>query len=372
MNRIPSHLTKAVDEDGISGAERVDAFLTEHSKVLAPYATDKLAQQLLAALDPDGSDRFDPAAHERRGLWAATDGTGMLVGRLQLDAAGAAIVKAALDAYAAPKPQALAQTEDGQQVLIGDDRTRAQRYADALTEIARRPLTGTPGTSSSVGEPAQVLIVATPDQIADATGQTKAKAAGWAECVQTGPIDPGTLGRLSCDAILTRVLLAPDGGVLNLGRSTRLASPAQRRALAARDRGCVIPGCTATPGMSDAHHLVWFRHGGATDIGNLALVCGHHHTAVHAGLWEIRMTDGIPWARPPTWVDRQRRPIRNLAHHASEQARQLGQQLRLPLDRDANRDTDHNADHDTDHGTDHDTDHDTEHDTGPPDGSEAA
>jgi hypothetical protein len=83
VTRIPGHLTRAVDEDGVSGAERMDAFLTEHSRVLAPAATDQLARQLLATLDPNGSDRFDPAAYERRGLWHAVDGTGMLVGRFQ-------------------------------------------------------------------------------------------------------------------------------------------------------------------------------------------------------------------------------------------------------------------------------------------------
>jgi hypothetical protein len=133
MNRIPAHLTKAVDEDGVSGAERVDAFLTEHSKVLAPAATDRLAKQLLATLDPDGADRFDPVAYERRSLSCAVDGTGMLVGHFQLDPAASAIVKAALDAYAVPKAQTLTETEDGQQVLLGDDRdpaTALRRRAD--------------------------------------------------------------------------------------------------------------------------------------------------------------------------------------------------------------------------------------------------
>ncbi len=231
MNRIPGHLTRAVEEDGVSGAERVDAFLTEQSKILPPYATDRLAQQLLATLDPDGADRFDPAAYERRGLHCAVDATGMLVGRFHLDPAAAASVKAALDAYAAPGAQTPVETEDGQQTLLGDDRTRPQRYADALTAIARHALSGAP---SSGGEPAHVLVVATPDQLTDATTRhTKTAGAGWAECVQTRPISPGTLGRLSCDAILSRVLLAPDGGGLNLGRSVRVASTAQRRALAA-------------------------------------------------------------------------------------------------------------------------------------------
>jgi len=44
------------------------------------------------------------------------------------------------------------------------------------------------------------------------------------------------------------------------------------------------------------------------------------------------MQNGVPWIRPPTWIDPQRRPLRNIAHHAADQARQLGQQLRLNLD----------------------------------------
>ena len=352
LARIPAHLCRAVGEEGVSGAARVDGFLTEQSRVLAPASTDRLARQLLATLDPSGSDRYDPHAYQRRGLACAVDSTGMLVGRFQLDPAAAAVVKAALDAHAAPTPHTTGEDQDGQGVLVADERTRPQRYADALTAIARHALSAAP---SSAGEPAHVLVVATPEQVAaaqravaqgSAGGQNTAAAAGSAEreppaaglawCAQTGPVDPGTLGRLGCDAILTRVLLAPSGAVLDLGRSVRTASPAQRRALAARDGGCVIPGCTAPPGICEAHHVSWFRHGGGTDITNLALVCPRHHSSVHAGgTWTLRMIDGLPWARPPTWIDPQRRLLRNTAHQAAEQARRLGHQLRLNLDHDS-------------------------------------
>jgi hypothetical protein len=42
------------------------------------------------------------------------------------------------------------------------------------------------------------------------------------------------------------------------------------------------------------------------------------------------MIDGIPWTRPPSWIDPQRRWTRNTYHHAKTQAAQLGTQLRLP------------------------------------------
>ncbi len=53
--------------------------------------------------------------------------------------------------------------------------------------------------------------------------------------------------RLGCDASVTRIVFGPDGIPLELGRSLRLFSPAQRRALAVRDGGCRFPGCTRPP-----------------------------------------------------------------------------------------------------------------------------
>ncbi len=59
-----------------------------------------------------------------------------------------------------------------------------------------------------------------------------------------GLVDPGTLELLGCNATIRAALLAPNGALLDLGRSQRLATPAQKTALLARDGGCVIRGCT--------------------------------------------------------------------------------------------------------------------------------
>jgi hypothetical protein len=130
-----------------------------------------------------------------------------------------------------------------------------------------------------------------------------------------GPVDPATLELLACTATVRAALLAPTGAVLDLGRTQRLATPAQKTALLARDRGCVIPGCVVPGDGCDAHHVIWWTRGGPTDLDNLALVCGRHHTEVHQGTWELQMIDGIPWIRPPKWLDRGRRLLRNAAHH---------------------------------------------------------
>lgn len=81
------------------------------------------------------------------------------------------------------------------------------------------------------------------------------------------------------------VLHAP--GELSLGRTTRLANRAQRRALRALHRTCAIPGCDTPFQHCKIHHVVWWRHGGRTDLCNLLPLCHRHHHLVHHGGWEL-------------------------------------------------------------------------------------
>ena len=69
--------------------------------------------------------------------------------------------------------------------------------------------------------------------------------------------------------------------VLDLGRRTRLITPAQRRALRIRDRTCVEPGCNLPGSYCDGHHIVhWIQHGN-TDLDNLEFRCRRHHVLQH-------------------------------------------------------------------------------------------
>ena len=115
------------------------------------------------------------------------------------------------------------------------------------------------------------------------------------------------------------------------------AGPHARRAVKARDGGCIIPGCHAPPAWCDAHHVRWWSKGGRTDVDNLALLCPRHHTAVHAGIWDVEMRHGLPWARPPTWADPERRWRRNTYQHHRDQAHQLRLDLDPPPDDEDDR-----------------------------------
>ena len=94
-------------------------------------------------------------------------------------------------------------------------------------------------------------------------------------------IAPETVRRLACDAAVIPTVLGGRGEVLDQGRSTRLATPGQLAALWLRDAGCSFPGCTTPAHWCDAHHLIHWADGGTSDLTNLALLCGRHHSVVH-------------------------------------------------------------------------------------------
>ncbi|WP_032379787.1 HNH endonuclease signature motif containing protein [Rhodococcoides fascians] len=123
-----------------------------------------------------------------------------------------------------------------------------------------------------------------------------------------GPISRSLAELLTCDADLTPVIVDDHGVPLALGRTTRLASDDQRIALTIRDTCCVMCGRPAQ--WCQAHHVKFWEDGGATDLNNLALVCGECHRLVHHGDWKLIMgEDGHPYAIPPESVDPRRQPI---------------------------------------------------------------
>ena len=116
-----------------------------------------------------------------------------------------------------------------------------------------------------------------------------------------------------CDAGIIPMIFNGPGQPLHVGRARREFTPAQRRALAARDHGCTFPGCHRRASVTAAHHLVHWENGGPTDISNGALLCRYHHQLVHREGWEGRLdARGRPEYRPPAAIDPERRPRQHL------------------------------------------------------------
>ena len=107
---------------------------------------------------------------------------------------------------------------------------------------------------------------------------------GCCEIVGLGPIAPTLARTLACDAAIGRIVLRGDSEVLDLGRRTRLITPALRRSLVVRDRTCVEPGCDIPAHWCDAHHIVPWQAHGPTSLDNLELRCRRHHLHAHRRL----------------------------------------------------------------------------------------
>jgi hypothetical protein len=108
------------------------------------------------------------------------------------------------------------------------------------------------------------------------------------------PISAELAAVLTCDAHLQALIVDRSGQPLWLGRTSRLASAAQRRVLAVRDGGCVFPACDAPPEWCDAHHQPGWGSGGRSDPEHLVLLCRRHHGIAHSRHWRLRSADLDP------------------------------------------------------------------------------
>lgn len=119
------------------------------------------------------------------------------------------------------------------------------------------------------------------------------------------PVPVSTIERACCDAIITTVVVRPDGTVEQLSTPQRIANRAQRRRLAAMYGTCAHPHCTVPFSRCRIHHVVWWTRGGATHIDNLLVLCDEHHHQVHEGGWDLELQPDrtVTWFRPDrtTW-----------------------------------------------------------------------
>ena len=166
--------------------------------------------------------------------------------------------------------------------------TWSARQADALVNMAKSYLRGDSEFSTTSSE--NYLVNVYVEQSALASGDGRSGL----------PIE--TVRRLGCDADAVVITEDESGEPLSVGRKTRIVPTAIKRALRARDRGCVFPGCRNTR-FVDAHHVKHWSAGGETSLGNLVLLCSRHHRLVHEGgygidkdfldRWIFKRPDGI-------------------------------------------------------------------------------
>lgn len=120
---------------------------------------------------------------------------------------------------------------------------------------------------------ASVIVTVSVDDIANADPTTKFQTNTGIE------LDAFDIVRLGMDGT-TDFVLTVDGArslPLNLYRTDRFASLAQKITLLAVQGVCAWTGCTAPLSQTEIHHVVSWLRGGDTNIDNLAALCRTHH-----------------------------------------------------------------------------------------------
>ncbi|MGN6575574.1 MAG: DUF222 domain-containing protein, partial [Nocardioides sp.] len=95
--------------------------------------------------------------------------------------------------------------------------------------------------------------------------------------------------RLSCNAGILPAVLGGRSEILDLGRTRRLHSKAQRNALSLRYDTCAAEGCERPFAWCDIHHPHAWSQGGPTDLDNGLPLCGHHHRRAHDRRYDMRI-----------------------------------------------------------------------------------
>jgi hypothetical protein len=275
-----------------------------------PDELAKLADKLLDCLNPDG-DFTDADRARRRGITVGkqgADGMSPISGyltpqaRATLDAVFAKLAAPGMCNPADPDP--CTASPPSQDAIEGDSRSATQRNHDALAAAGRLLLaSGTLGQHN--GLPASIIVTTTLQELEAGCGR--------------GLTGGGTLLPMSDVIWLARrahhyLAIFDKGRALALYHTKRLASPAQRIMLYAKDRGCTAPSCDVPGYLTEVHHLTPWTQCRDTDIDNLTLACRPHHRLAEQG-WATRKTrHGTTEWIPPAHLDHGQ-PRVNTYHH---------------------------------------------------------
>ena len=261
---------------GVAAVRKEEGRLLQAALTMDPGQFTTVAKNFEHRVDAAGALAEANHAYQRRYFHMGEPQDGLVRLDGMLDAEGGATLRTALQAFMKP--------------VKDDPRSYGQRNADALVELGRQ---GTGSKRDGAGPRPQLIIRASLDTLAGIKGAPAGELEGG------GTVPAETVQRIACDSAVSRIT---GQGELEheLSHASRTLPASTRRALEARDRHCVFPGCTRPLSWCDGHHLVWWTRGGATALPNLAMLCRPHHRMVHEENWRlVRQKDGRFSAIPP-------------------------------------------------------------------------
>ncbi|MGO1610400.1 MAG: DUF222 domain-containing protein [Agrococcus casei] len=240
-----------------------------------PSKVDALARALTAwriRKNPEEAELNADEQWENRKatVWRRRDGSVSV--NAVLPATVGAAIKQFLDANASPKSRYGSPAEI-------DERTRPQKMADAFATAFG--VAAKSGESCTQGGEAPTLTVTVPIEEMRRYAEGAPSLATVGHTQELIPV--AEAAHLVCEGAIQVAAVDKHGAVLELGRSQRLFSRSQRRALNEMYPECALGGCTIPAVWCESHHVTWWSAGGNTDLDNGVNLCNYHHHEVHLG-----------------------------------------------------------------------------------------
>jgi hypothetical protein len=257
---LDAHLKVKAEEHLIELAGDYDAkalkgFARTILEVVAPEVADAQVAKQLDKLERDAEEA------NRFRIWETPQGR--FRGHFELDGFSGACLKKVLFAHAAPKHRAAKGP-------LGERLPTAERLGEAFAEYVRRYPAGR--LPKAGGLNATVVVLMSYETL---MGDLKAAK------LDTGEhISAGLARRIACDAGIIPAVLGGRSEVLDLGRSRRFHSRAQRIKATIEQGGCLEEGCDAPPAFTQMHHATKWSEGGGTN-GDGWMLCPAAHRRVH-------------------------------------------------------------------------------------------
>ncbi len=269
-------LIEASAEEWADMLARAETYLVEQAADFGPRELARLAERLLEVVAPEWAEKVEEEqlrAAERRARRRTTLGVrhlgdGSAVIRARVPESIALRLTTMLESFTNPRRAAdetASPATDGRRVPY--ERRLGEAFCSLLEAIdpSRLPLHGGDATTLVITMDLQALV----------------DGLGSATLADGSRITAGEARRLACTANLVPAVLGTQSVPLDLGRTNRLFSPGQRKALAIRDQECRADGCTIPSTWCEAHHVNPWSAGGKTALGNGLLLCSHHHHLIH-------------------------------------------------------------------------------------------
>ena len=271
--------------------ERAEAHLVGEAEHYTPTQLRRLGNKVLEVIAPDTYDD-----HERQRLEAAMRraeattrltlhqrGDGSVDLQARIPETTAARLRICLEAFTSPRHD---DTQGRPNASLLDPATGRRLPHDRVLGIAFCSLLEAvdPARLPAHGGTATQIVVTMP--LAGLQAGT-----GVGLLPDGTPLPAGEVRRLACTAAIIPAVLGGACEVLDLGRTRRLFSPAQRKALALAHPQCQADGCSVPATWCEAHHDKdpW-SCGGRTDLADGTLLCGWHHHRAHDETYDTSRT----------------------------------------------------------------------------------